>query len=132
MHVPLLLAHDVEALVLDPCFQGTDVQRAAERLPCRFEWHDGFRLSVDELQSVACQRDGTTSLPRAWDHLEVLVSMVGLAFGVKAGVPVEVGSLSVGGAFDDQGVRAGGEPVDGGLGEQCVAHHREPLGGLAV
>jgi hypothetical protein len=82
--------------------------------------------------AVACQRDGTTSLPRAWDHLEVLVSIVGLAFGVKAGVPVGVGSLSVGGAFDDEGVRAGGEPVDGGLGEQGVAHHREPLCGLAV
>jgi hypothetical protein len=27
--------------------------------------------------SVACQRDGTTSLPRAWDHLEVLVSITG-------------------------------------------------------
>jgi hypothetical protein len=26
---------------------------------------------------VACQRDGTTSLPRAWDHLEVLVSITG-------------------------------------------------------
>jgi IS30 family transposase len=23
------------------------------------------------VQHVACQRDGTTSLPRAWDHLEV-------------------------------------------------------------
>jgi hypothetical protein len=66
---------------------------------------------------VACQRDGTTSLPRAWDHLEVLLSIVGLCFGVKAGVPVGVGSLPVGGAFDDEGVCAGGEPVDGGLGE---------------
>ena len=26
---------------------------------------------------VACQRDGTTSLPRAWDHLEVGVSITG-------------------------------------------------------
>lgn len=30
---------------------------------------------------VACQRDGTTSLPRAWDHLEVSVSIAGRAFG---------------------------------------------------
>jgi hypothetical protein len=29
------------------------------------------------LTDVACQRDGTTSLPRAWDHLEVLVSITG-------------------------------------------------------
>ena len=26
-------------------------------------------------RDVACQRDGTTVLPRAWDHLEVLVSI---------------------------------------------------------
>jgi len=56
-------------------------------------------------------------LPRVWDHLEVLLSIVGLAFGVKADVPAGVGSLPVGGSFDDEGVRAGGEPVDGGLGE---------------
>ena len=39
-----------EALVLDPCFQDTDVQQAAEQLPCPVEWHDDFGLSVDELQ----------------------------------------------------------------------------------
>lgn len=50
VHGPLLLARDVEALVLDPCFRDTDVQQAAEQLPCPLEWHDGFRLSVDELQ----------------------------------------------------------------------------------
>ena len=66
---------------------------------------------------VACQRDGTTSLPRAWDHLEVLTRIVGLAFGVNTGVPVEVGSLPVGGAFDDEGACPGGESVAGGLGE---------------
>ncbi len=32
---------------------------------------------------VACQRDGTTVLPRVWDHLEVSVSMVGLPVGVN-------------------------------------------------
>jgi len=50
VHGPLLLAHDVEALVLDPCFRDTDVQQWAEQLPCPLEWHHGFRLSVDELQ----------------------------------------------------------------------------------
>ena len=49
---------------------------------------------------------------------------------VKVGAPS--GSLSVGRAFDDQGVGAGGEPVDGGLGEQGVAHHGEPFGGFPV
>lgn len=50
VHGPLLLAHDLEALVLDPCFRDTDLQQAAEQLPCPLEWHHGFRLSVDELQ----------------------------------------------------------------------------------
>jgi hypothetical protein len=77
--------------------------------------------------AVACQRDGTTSLPRAGDHLEVLASIVGLALGVNTGVLAGAGSLSVGGVFDDEGVRAGDEPVDGGLGEQGFAHRRQPL-----
>lgn len=51
--------------------------------------------------SVACQRDGTTVLPRAWDHLEVLSSMTVLVSGVNGDAP----TLPVGGAFDDEGVR---------------------------
>ena len=56
------------------------------------------------MRAVACQRDGTASLPRVWDHLDVSVSIAGLAFGVKAGALVESVSLPVGGSFDDQGV----------------------------
>ena len=41
-------------------------------------------------------------------------------------------SLAVGGALDDEGVGAGGEPVDGGLGEQRVAHQGEPFGRFPV
>lgn len=50
VHGPVRLDHDVEALVLDPSFRGTAVEVAAERLPCRLEWHTGFRLSVAELR----------------------------------------------------------------------------------
>ena len=38
----------------------------------------------------------------------------------------------VGLVFDDQFVGGGGEPVDGGLGEQGVGHHGEPFVGGAV
>jgi len=62
-------------------------------------------------QGIACQGDGTTSLSRGWDHLEVSVSITGLALGVNGGAPGGAASLPVGGAFDDEGVRAGGEPV---------------------
>jgi len=49
VHGPVRLAHDVEALVLDPCYRGTEVEEAARRLPCPLEWHSGFRLTVQEL-----------------------------------------------------------------------------------
>jgi hypothetical protein len=54
---------------------------------------------------VACQRDGTTSLPRARDQLEVSASIVGFVAVNGDGLGGAVG-LAVGGAFDDQGVCA--------------------------
>jgi Protein of unknown function (DUF3626) len=50
VHGPVVLGEDVEALVLDPCFRDSPVERAAVRLGCPVEWHAGFRLSVRELQ----------------------------------------------------------------------------------
>ena len=50
VHGPLLLSDDVEALVLDPCFRGTEVEQYASKLGCPVEWHGGFRLTVDELR----------------------------------------------------------------------------------
>jgi hypothetical protein len=49
-HGPVRLNRDVEALVLDPSYRGTEVEAAARRLPCRLEWHPGFRLAVGELR----------------------------------------------------------------------------------
>lgn len=45
-HGPLRIADDVEALVLDPCFAGTEVETAARELPCPVRWHPGFRVDV--------------------------------------------------------------------------------------
>ncbi|MBB4960805.1 DUF3626 domain-containing protein [Micromonospora polyrhachis] len=50
MHGPVRLDRDVEALVLDPSYRGTEVEAAACRLPCPLEWHPGFRLAVSELR----------------------------------------------------------------------------------
>jgi hypothetical protein len=50
VHGPILLDRDVEALVLDPCFQDSDVAHAATQLGCAVEWHSGFRLSVTEMR----------------------------------------------------------------------------------
>ncbi|MEV7418974.1 DUF3626 domain-containing protein [Streptomyces sp. NPDC089919] len=50
VHGPVRFDRDVEALVLDPSYRGTDVEEAARRLPCPVEWHPGFRLTVDHLR----------------------------------------------------------------------------------
>jgi hypothetical protein len=56
VHGPLRLATDVEALVLDPAFRGTDVEAAAAELPFPTHWHHGFRLPVDVLAEHADYR----------------------------------------------------------------------------
>nr|WP_231707501.1 DUF3626 domain-containing protein [Arthrobacter sp. zg-Y919] len=58
IHGPLSISRHVEALVLDPSYRGTDVEAAAETLPCPVRWHQGFRLSVDELERHADYRGG--------------------------------------------------------------------------
>ena len=50
IHGPLRLANDVEALVLDPCYRGTEVDTLARTLPCPTEWHAGFQLPLDGLR----------------------------------------------------------------------------------
>lgn len=47
VHGPVRFDTDVEAVVLDPCFAGTDVEHAASRLGCAVEYHPGFRASPD-------------------------------------------------------------------------------------
>jgi len=43
VHGGVVIARDVEAVVLDPCFRDTAVEAAA-RLSCAVERHPGFRL----------------------------------------------------------------------------------------
>ena len=54
IHGALRLDRDVEALVLDPAFRGTEVADAAAELPFPTVWHHGFVLPVDVL---ACHSD---------------------------------------------------------------------------
>ena len=51
VHGGVVLERDAEAVVLDPCFRGTAVERAAELLPCRVEWHPGFRVATSSLDA---------------------------------------------------------------------------------
>ncbi|MFF3014705.1 DUF3626 domain-containing protein [Streptomyces sp. NPDC057939] len=50
VHGPVRPRLHAEALVLDPCYRGTEVEAAALRLGCPVEWHPGFRLGVEELR----------------------------------------------------------------------------------
>lgn len=50
VHGPVRPDCHVEALVLDPCYQGTVVEAAALRVGCPVEWHQGIRLAVEELR----------------------------------------------------------------------------------
>ncbi|MEC3981269.1 DUF3626 domain-containing protein [Amycolatopsis sp. H20-H5] len=49
VHGALRLNRDIEAVVLDPSYRGTEIETAAAALPFPTEWHDGFRLHVDQL-----------------------------------------------------------------------------------
>ena len=51
VHGPVRLDSDVEALVLDPCYRGTEVEAVARTLPCPVRWHRGFRLSTEVLRA---------------------------------------------------------------------------------
>ena len=93
VHGSLVLGQDVEALVLDPCFRGTAVQRAAERLPCPLEWHNGFRLGVDELQRHPSYRGA--------EYLELGVSLAQDGYLD----PKVLGEASSLGAHDDQDLK---------------------------
>lgn len=56
VHGGVLLARDVEALVLDASYRGTPVEAEARSLPCPLEWHPGYRLTVPELRRHADYR----------------------------------------------------------------------------
>jgi len=56
IHGPLRLEEDVDALVLDPSFEGTSIESAAHSLRCTIEWHDGFRLSIGQIAECEAYR----------------------------------------------------------------------------
>lgn len=55
VHGPVTVS-DMEAVVLDPSFRGTEVEAAARELGCAVEWHQGFRLSTQDLRRNAHYR----------------------------------------------------------------------------
>lgn len=56
IHGGVDLARDVDALVLDDCYRGTQVEADARLLPCPLDWHPGYRITVDALYAQADYR----------------------------------------------------------------------------
>jgi hypothetical protein len=50
VHGELYLLRDVEAIVLDPSYKGTEVEELASNLGCEVEFHDGFTLTIEDMQ----------------------------------------------------------------------------------
>lgn len=50
------IGRDVEALILDPCYRGTDVESNAHLLGVAVEWHPGFSTTVDTIAQHADYR----------------------------------------------------------------------------
>jgi hypothetical protein len=77
IHGPIVLDRDVDALVLDPCYRGTDVERLAHALPCAVEWHSGFRLDVATLEHHRSYRgDAYVELGKALAEEGVLTARI--------------------------------------------------------
>ncbi|MEV6596723.1 DUF3626 domain-containing protein [Actinoplanes sp. NPDC051346] len=49
VHGGVCFARDVEALVLDPCFRGTEVEADAHQLGVPVQWHHGFRAHIEDI-----------------------------------------------------------------------------------
>lgn len=77
VHGGVSLMNDVEALVLDPCFRGTEVEAAAQATGCSVEFHPGFQATPDDLDP-AYRGAHIVDLARSLgDHLDP--SVVGAA-----------------------------------------------------
>lgn len=47
IHGELLLLNDVDAIVLDPIYKGTEVEQQAFELGVDVEWHSGYQMTVE-------------------------------------------------------------------------------------
>jgi hypothetical protein len=61
VHGTLKISTDIEAIVLDPSFQGTTIEKAARDLACQIEWHNGFLLDVDRIDDCTLFRGPTVA-----------------------------------------------------------------------
>lgn len=92
VHGVIDLAVDVEAIVLDPCFRGTEVEQLAAALPFPTEWHPGFSLDVDTLAAHADYRgpEFVALGNRISDHGHLDPAVIGRALATGAHDPQSI------------------------------------------
>ena len=89
VHGGVVFERDVESLVLDPCFRGTAVERAAASLSCPVEWHPGFRVATVSLDP---------------DYRGVEYVALARSLGVVL-TPASIGDAARSGKYDLQGLK---------------------------
>ncbi|PSK80275.1 uncharacterized protein DUF3626 [Limimaricola soesokkakensis] len=57
IHGLIDLSDDVSAIVLDPSFRGTVIEKFAHNLECPVEWHPGFSMPASKLPFCEAYRD---------------------------------------------------------------------------
>ncbi|MFE2143346.1 DUF3626 domain-containing protein [Streptomyces sp. NPDC059456] len=93
VHAPVRLDRDVAALVLDPSHRNTEVEAAAEKLPCAIEWHAGFHLTVEELRRHPDYRG------QAYVDLGAAIAVAGVL------TPRVIGDAARSGRYDAQALK---------------------------
>lgn len=81
VHGDVVIARDVEALVLDPAYRGTAIEAAAHRLGCPLEWHPGYRASVEVIRRHPAYRGAEIAnvADELAEHGELTPEMIGRA-----------------------------------------------------
>lgn len=93
VHGPLVIARDVEAIVLDPCFRGTETEALARALPCDVEWHAGFAVSAEVLQQHA-------------DYRGAAIAAIAVALAADGQLtPATIGAAARAGRHDPQALK---------------------------
>ncbi|WP_423194739.1 DUF3626 domain-containing protein [Cupriavidus sp. H18C2] len=90
VHGGVVIDRDVEAIVLDPSFRHSEVEALAHALPCRVEWHAGFRAEADLLRRQSEYRGSAVA--------KLAASLA----GAHPLTPVRIGEAARSGQYDPQ------------------------------
>jgi hypothetical protein len=85
VHGGVSISEDVEALILDPCFEGTELVSAALAAGLEVRWHPGYRLAAHELGDLDDYR-GTEVVTLA-RRIALTGTLTPTTIGILRGLP---------------------------------------------